>query len=301
MGIKENIFLHKPVLLDEIIGFILPKSDGIYLDATVGSGGHAERILEDASPSGRLIGIDIDPLMLEIARKRLSRFGERCLLVEANYTQLKEILHMNLINKVDGIIFDIGVSTEHFKDPRRGFSFARNGPLDMRFSPNIRIKAEEIINRWKPLDLINILYKYGEERRAKSIVKYIIEERKRKRISTTGELAELVVRAIGAKKTGRIHPATKTFQALRIAVNDELNNLGTTLPVAIDMLKHGGRICVISFHSLEDRVVKQTFRFLSGSKIQLITKKPIIPTRKEIVNNPRARSAKLRVAERIYD
>lgn len=294
-------FQHKPVLLDEIIGFILPKPGGIYLDATVGSGGHAERILEDASPSGRLIGIDIDPVMLEIARKRLSRFGERCLLVEANYTQLKEILHMNLINKVDGIIFDIGVSTEHFKDPKRGFSFTRNGPLDMRFSPNIRIKAEEIINRWKPLDLINILYKYGEERRAKSIVKHIIEERKRKRISTTGELAELVVRAIGAKRTGRIHPATRTFQALRIAVNDELNNLETTLPVAIDMLKHGGRICVISFHSLEDRVVKQTFRFLSGSKIQQITKKPIIPTREEIVNNPRARSAKLRVAERIYD
>lgn len=292
--------MHKPVLLDEIMGFILPKPNGVYLDATVGSGGHAERVLEESSPSGRLIGIDIDPAMLGIAKGRLEKFGGRCLLAEANYTLLKEILHSNGINEVDGIIFDLGVSTEHFKDPGRGFSFTRNGPLDMRFSPKIRIKAEEIINRWKLQDLVNILYKYGEERRAKSIVKYIIEERKRKRINTTEELRELVIRAIGARRIGKIHPATKTFQALRIAVNNELNNLETTLPLAVDILKQGGRICVISYHSLEDRIVKQIFRSLSGLKIQLITKKPIIPTREEIVNNPRARSAKLRVAERIY-
>lgn len=286
---------HIPVLLDEAIGFLMPKAGGVYVDATVGGGGHAERILELSSPNGRLVGIDIDPSMLEIAKGRLSRFRERCALVEAGYTELENII----TEKVDGIIFDLGVSTEHFKDADRGFSIINNGPLDMRFSPKIKLTADEIINRWRPEDLIRILYDYGEERRAKRIVKFIIEERKKKRISTTGQLAELIIKAIGGRKT-KIHPATRTFQALRIAVNSELTNIETVLPCAIDLLKAGGRLCVISYHSLEDRLVKNIFRNLKDSKIKIIIKKPIIPAREEVINNPRARSAKLRVAERIY-
>lgn len=291
-------FQHKSVLLDEIVGFLLPKPNGVYIDATVGSGGHAEKILEDSAPSGRLIGIDIDPSMLDIGKKRLSRFGSRCSLIEGNYIELREILNKFGLNEVDGIIFDLGVSTEHFSDSHRGFSIAKDGPLDMRLSPKIGINAYEIINRWTPEDLIELLYKYGEERRAKRIVKYIVEERRKKKINTTGELARLVIKAVGGRRN-KTHPATKAFQALRIAVNDELNNIKTVLPVAISMLKIGGRICVISFHSLEDRLVKNIFRDLAGSRLKIITKKPIVPTREEIIVNPRARSAKLRAAERI--
>lgn len=286
---------HIPVLLDEAVGFLLPRSGGVYVDATVGGGGHAEKILELSSPDGRLVGIDIDPSMLEIARARLIRFGERCVLVENSYTELENII----VEKVDGIIFDLGVSTEHFKDSDRGFSIINDGPLDMRFSPRTRLTAEEIINKWRPEDIIRILYNNGEERRAKRIVKTITEERKRKRISTTGQLAELIIRALGGRR-GKIHPATKTFQALRIAVNSELTNIEMALPCAIDLLKPGGRLCVISYHSLEDRLVKNIFRDLRGLKVSLITKKPIVPSREEVADNPRARSAKLRVAERFY-
>lgn len=291
-------FQHKSVLLDEIAGFLSPKPLGIYVDATVGSGGHAERILEESAPSGRLIGIDVDPLMLDIAKKRLGRFGERCSLIEGNYIELQEILNKLGINEIDGIIFDLGVSTEHFLDSHRGFSIAKDGPLDMRLSPRIIITAGEIINRWAPNELIEILYKYGEERWAKRIVKYIVEERRRKKIDTTGELAEIIIRAVGGRR-GKIHPATKTFQALRIAVNDELNNIETVMPIAVNTLKIGGRICVISFHSLEDRIIKNIFRSLAGSGLRIITKKPVVPKREEIIANPRARSAKLRVAEKM--
>lgn len=294
-GLAMTTNSHIPVLLDEIGGFLLPRSGGVYVDATVGGGGHAEKILDLSSPDGRLIGIDLDPAMLEIAKGRLGRFGERCDLVEGNYTELEKIVD----NKVDGIIFDLGVSTEHFKDSHRGFSFVNNGPLDMRFGPRIKLTAEEIVNRWRPEDLTRVLYNYGEEREAKKIVRVIVEARKKKRISTTGELAELIIKAIGGRK-GKIHPATRTFQALRIAVNNELINIGVALPVAIDLLKPQGRLCVISYHSLEDRLVKNIFRDLQNSKIKIITKKPVTAAREEVINNPRARSAKLRVAERIY-
>lgn len=290
-----TVIQHIPVLLDEVIGFLLPRSGGVYVDATVGGGGYAEKILELSGPDGRLAGIDLDPAMLEIAKVRLGRFGERCDLVEGNYTELEKIVD----NKVDGIIFDLGVSTEHFKDSHRGFSFVNNGPLDMRFGPRIKLTAEEIVNRWRPEDLTRVLYNYGEERRARRIVSFIVEARKKKRISTTGELAELIIKAIGGRK-GKIHPATRTFQALRIAVNNELINIGVALPVAIDLLKPQGRLCVISYHSLEDRLVKNIFRDLQNSKIKIITKKPVTAAREEVINNPRARSAKLRVAERIY-
>lgn len=287
-----TVFQHIPVLLDEAVGILQPRDKGIYIDATVGGGGHAERLLELSSPGGRLIGIDLDPTMLDIARERLKRFGERCVLIEAGYTEIKGIID----ERIDGIIFDLGVSTEHFRDGTRGFSILNEGPLDMRFSPGSRLTAEEIVNSWKERDLIKILYNYGEERQARRITRLIAEERRKRRIKTTGELSELITRAIGRKR-GRIHPATKTFQALRIAVNNELNNLETALPEAVDLLKSGGRVCVISYHSLEDRLVKNIFRSLQNIKI--VTKKPVVPAREEVIRNPRARSAKLRVAERI--
>lgn len=290
---------HKSVLSDEVIKFLSPKSGGIYVDATVGGGGHAERLLEESSPFGRLIGIDIDPAMLEIARARLARFGDRCFLVNGNYIELREMLHEINVKEADGIILDLGVSTEHFTDPNRGFSILRDGPLDMRFSPTVRLTAGEIINRWRPENLIKILYQYGEERRAKIIVRFIVEERKKKRIGTTGQLAELIVKAVGRSRIGKLHPATRTFQALRIAVNDELNNIEKALPIAVELLKQGGRLCVISFHSLEDRIAKNIFRNLSSSMVEIITKKPVTPAREELICNPRARSAKLRVVERI--
>lgn len=290
---------HKSVLLDEAVGFLLPRSGGIYVDATIGGGGHAERILEDSGPDGRLIGIDVDPGMLEIAKKRLKRFGDRCFFVNNNYTELVSILHGFNIDRVDGIIFDLGVSTEHFTDPSRGFSVRRNGPLDMRFNQGIGLTAEEIVNEWKLDDLVRVFTDYGEERKARIIARYIIERRRGKRICTTGELAELVVRAVGGRRR-KIHPATKIFQALRIAVNDELENIKKGLPIAVDVLKPGGRLCVISFHSLEDRIVKNVFRDLSGLSVRLITKKPVTPKREEIISNPSSRSAKLRVVERIY-
>jgi 16S rRNA (cytosine1402-N4)-methyltransferase len=312
-GQQEEI--HKSVLLDEVMGFLLPRDSCVYVDATVGSGGHAEKILEKSSPGGRLIGLDIDPAILKIAKARLERFGKRCNLAESNYTKVTDVIKNFGVEKVDGIIFDLGVNLRHFLDADRGFSFTKDGPLDMRLSPKTEITAAEIINKWDEKELINILYRYGEERFAKNIVKAILENRKKKSISTTGELSGLVMEVLGKGRSGKIHPATRTFQALRIAVNDELLNLETVLPEAVDILNKGGRICVISFHSLEDKLVKNSFRFLAngcicppevgecrcGKKpsIKIVTKKPVMPSDKEISFNPRARSAKLRVAEKI--
>lgn len=292
--------LHKPVLLNEVLGFFSPNPGGVYVDATIGTGGHAERILEESAPSGRLLGIEIDNKLLEIARKRLERFKERCTLVDDNYRNLEQILHGYNINKVDGILFDLGVNIEHFSNADRGFSINKDGPLDMRFTAKEVLTAEEIINKWRPDNLINLFYKYGEERHARRIVKCIVEERKKKRITRTSELTGIILRAIGRKSWHKTHPATKVFQALRIAVNNELDNIYNTLPIAVNLLKDGGRICVISFHSLEDRIVKNMFRSFSGSKIKIITKKPVIASGEEVAKNPRSRSAKLRVAERIY-
>lgn len=297
---KESECFHIPILPVRVIDFLEPKSGMVYVDATVGTGGHAEKILEISGPAGKLIGIDIDPSILEIAGERLKRFGDRCLLFERNYTELPFLLKELNIISVDGIVFDLGVNMKHFLDPERGFSFSKNGPLDMRMTPKIKVTAEEIINRWSPEKLIEILYKFGEERQARRIVRRIAEERRKKRIRTTNELAELIARAAGGRKFWRIHPATRTFQALRIVVNDELQNLETALPQAIGLLNPGARICVISFHSLEDRIVKNLFRLSAGRKdIRILTKKPLIPSEEEVRMNVCSRSAKLRVAERI--
>ena len=342
--------MHRPVLLEEVIKYLSPKASnvyphtknfvpegqGIYVDATVGGGGHAEKILEGSSPGGKLVGIDIDPFMLNLAKKRLKKFGERCMLIEDNYVNLPKILSKLKISEVNGIVLDLGVATEHFMRGERGFSLMREGPLDMRLSPYGKFTAADIVNKWKPEDLVNILRQYGEEHRAKKIVKNIITEREKEMITTTTQLTKIVVGAVSCSKKRytptpkslvwgytptqrlpgyRIHPATKTFQALRIAVNNELKNIKRILPIAVDLLKIGGRICVITFHSLEDRLVKDGFRQLARScicpkeiprcvckykpKIKLVTKKPVVPEEEEIKSNPRSRSAKLRVVERI--
>lgn len=307
--------MHKTVLLDEVIGFLLPEPNKIYVDATLGSGGHSEKILEKSAPSGKLIGIDIDPLMLCKAKERLARFGERVFLFESNYVNLIRILDANNIDKVDGIVFDLGVSTEHFFESERGFSVIKDGPLDMRLSSGLVVSAKEIINKWDAGDLLKILYKYGEEEKAKKIVGNILKQRDKKNIETTKELVEIVVKSVGVRRGEKIHPATKTFQALRIAVNDELNNIKKVLPFAIQRLKKGARLCVISFHSLEDRIVKDVFREMANPcncpielgrcicgktpVLKIICKKPVVPDQNEILCNPRARSAKLRVAEKI--
>jgi len=290
---------HKSVLLEEVIKYISPMPSSIYVDATIGGGGHAERILEESSPDGRLIGVDIDPYMLEIAGRRLKRFGKRCILAQSNFIDIKHILSKLKIVKIDGIVFDLGVSTEHFMLAERGFSIQREGPLDMRLGSDTKLTAEDIVNDWQARELEKILYEYGQEYKAKRIVRYILNERRRQKISTTTQLAGIVARAF--HKHMRFHPATKTFQALRIAVNNELSNIEKVLPQAIGLLNPGARLCVISFHSLEDRIVKHTFRSFAEVMhgIKILTKKPIVSSDEEVNGNPRARSAKLRAVERI--
>jgi len=310
----DDIYLHKSVLLDEVVEFVAPKPGGVYVDATLGAGGHAEKILESTSPDGVLIGMDLDAGMLEIAKRRLEKFGNRCGFFESNFCEIKNVLDICAIKAVDGILLDLGVSMYHFFDAEKGFSFSKDGPLDMRLSRKGKVSAYDIVNKWDQEKIAEIVYKYGEEKMAGRIARRIIEERNKKNIGTTGELARIVSSAAGGKRGG-IHPATKTFQALRIAVNDELNNLKSVLPAAVSLLKTGGRLCVISFHSLEDRIVKEQFRCFSnpcecpsdfircvcGKKpeIKIITKKPVCPGEAETVVNPSARSAKLRVVEKI--
>ena len=301
--------------------YLVLKPTGIYVDATVGGGGHSEAILKQFSAKNKLIGIDADSYMLEIAFKRLKQFKNKKILINDNFDNLKSILYKINIREVDGILFDLGVSTEHFAIGERGFSLRKDGPLDMRLNKKGKLTAEFIINNWKAEKLVGIFYKYGEERHAKKIAKCIIHERDKGKINSTKQLAEIVARAISTRKKDtkvpgyRMHPATKVFQALRITVNDELENIKKALPQAIDLLKPGGRLCVIAFHSLEDRLVKYIFRAQASKcicpkefpecvcrhkpKIKIITKKPVAPENEEIDLNPYSRSAKLRVAEKI--
>lgn len=297
---------HTPVFLSEVISFLNPRSGGVYVDATLGAGGHSEKILELSVPDGFVIGLDLDPSMILIAEKRLERFKGRFLFFENNFTEIPEVLKKAGHKKTDGIIFDLGVSMFHFRDSRKGFSFMKEGPLDMRLSSKMKFSAEDVVNKFNERELADIFFKYGEERNARRIARYIVSERKSERIKTTTQLSNIVCRASGGRHVGGIHPATRVFQALRIAVNGELGNIEKALPLAIDLLAEGARICVISFHSLEDRIVKNVFRNLSkegpngeGPKVKIVTKKPLMPGREEIISNPSARSAKLRVAEKI--
>ncbi len=302
---------HQPVLYQEIITALRPKSPGCYVDATVGAGGHAWGLLQESSPAGHLLGLDVDPQALALASQRLAVFGDRVILIQASYTTLTEQLQHLGWEKVDGIVLDLGVSSMQLDTPQRGFSFRVDGPLDMRFYPGQTLSAAKLVNELPEEELADIIWRYGEERNARRIARAICQARP---LQTTSELADVILKVSG-RRTSRIHPATRTFQALRIAVNQELNALEEVLPQAVAVLAPGGRLAVISFHSLEDRIVKRFFLQESQNcicpprqpmctcghhaTIKIITRRPLVASAEEIQKNPRARSARLRVAEKL--
>lgn len=289
---------HLPVLLQEVVEYLKCQPDGIYVDGTVGSGGHAEAILERSSPTGKIIGLDWDEEAIQRAQKKLALFGRRVELREKNFKDLRRVLELLSIQAVDGILLDLGVSTEQLEDRERGFSFRWEGPLDMRMSRETKITAKDLLQRLSVSELSDILRQYGEERWANRIAKAIVRRRQIEPIHTTRELLQVIEKSLPRPShRGRIHPATRTFQALRIAVNEELNNLQTFLDQCPDLLHPRGRLCIISFHSLEDRIVKDHFR--RWASFRILTPKPLVPSSEEVFLNPRARSAKLRVAEKL--
>jgi len=298
--------MHIPVLQKEVLEYLNPKPNENFIDATIGGGGHALAILEKILPRGKVLGIDWDPEMIQ----HLKPSGNLILVCD-NFVNLKEIVKKKNFGKVSGILFDLGMSSWHLGKSGRGFSFQKKEPLDMRYSLETQLTAEKIVNYWSKFDIEKILREYGEEKFARIIAENIIETRKARIIKNTFQLVEIIKKSV--KNRQKIHPATKTFQALRIAVNDELNNLKEVLSQALETLSTGGRLVVISFHSLEDRIVKNFFkhRASKGSEgkeedrvlfvnqsLKLLTKKPVTPSNKEIKINPRSRSAKLRAAQK---
>ncbi|MEE9316586.1 MAG: 16S rRNA (cytosine(1402)-N(4))-methyltransferase RsmH [bacterium] len=289
---------HIPVLVDEVIDNLNCLRGGIYVDSTLGEGGHAQRILEVILPGGLLIGIDQDGEAIRRAKENLKKYKENLLTFERAFSEIGTILESLRIKEVDGILFDLGLSSLQLQDVTRGFSFQKDGPLDMRMSESTRLTAGYLLNTLSFDELVEILYKYGEERWAKRIVRRVVESRRNEPVETTFQLVEIIKRAIPRSAwPRRIHVATRTFQALRIAVNDELMVLEKTLPQAAGFLKKGGRICVISYHSLEDRIVKIFFREYRKQGLEAVFPKPVTPTREELQINPRSRSAKLRAGE----
>ncbi|KKP32337.1 MAG: 16S rRNA (cytosine(1402)-N(4))-methyltransferase [Candidatus Staskawiczbacteria bacterium RIFOXYB2_FULL_32_9] len=297
--------MHIPVLLNEVIEYLDPKANENFVDCTIGQGGHTKVILEKNAPNGKVLGIDLDAKQIENCKLLKREFGERLILVNDNYANLTDIINKNNFTKVNGILADIGFSSFQIEGSTRGFSFLKDENLDMRYSTEITndklqitntLTAKKIVNEFSQQELEKILEEYGEERFAKQIAKKITEERKINKIETTFELVEVIKKAIPAKfQYDRIHCATRTFQALRIAVNGELENLKKFLPQALSVLSSDGRLVIISFHSLEDRIVKNYFKQeAEKGTIKILTKKPIEATEGEINNNARARSAKLR-------
>lgn len=297
---------HIPVLLKEAIEILDPKPGEFFIDGTIGDAGHSVEILEKIGPEGKLLGIDWDKEAIERLRTKKFENHQNVICVNNNYVNLPEILkglpagkqEQNL-GKADGLILDLGFSSTLLETSGKGFSFQKDEPLDMRYNEEIKLTAADIINRFKEKDLAEIIFQYGEERFSRRIAKAIIEGRKRKPIKTTFDLVEIIKESVPRNyEHHRINPATRTFQALRIYVNQELKNLSKILNNLDLILKTKGRLCVISFHSLEDRIVKQTFKELEKEKrIKILTKKPIRASEEEIKNNPRSRSAKLRAAE----
>ena len=308
---SREVFPHLPVLYNEIINAIHPASPGYYVDGTVGAGGHAWGILDASRPAGKLLGLDVDPLALALAAQRLSGFGERVTLVASSYTMMDQQLTRLKWPKVQGILLDLGVSSMQFDTPQRGFSFQADGPLDMRFDPANPIIAATLVNNLSEGELADLIWRYGDEPLSRKIAQAVIRSRP---LNSTLELAEVIARSVGSRR-GKIHPATRTFQALRIAVNQELQALEAALPRALETLAPGGRLAVIAFHSLEDRLVKQSFRRESQdcicppdqpvctcghrASIRLVYRHVVQPTEAEIYQNPRARSARLRVIEKL--
>ena len=289
---------HKPVLLRETLEFLNLRPDGIYLDATLGAGGHAAAILEVLERGrGRLLGIDRDPMALERARERLERFGEKVVLREGNFAEIDQLHAESGLPPADGLLADLGLSSMQLEDASRGFSFDRPGPLDMRMDPHTRTTAAELVNRTSERELADLIFRFGEERFSRRIARGMVKARP---IRSTTELAQVVTRAIPSR-TGlyHVHPATRTFMALRMAVNQELESLETFLSKALGVLAPGGRLVVLSFHSLEDRLVKHSLQAWGREgKAEILTRKVVRPGEAELESNPRSRSAKLRAAEK---
>ena len=309
---------HRPVLLQETIGFLQPEEGGLYVDGTLGLGGHSEAILL-ASAEACVVGLDRDREALRWATERLARFGSRFRAVHADFRDIARVVEEAGIQNVRGVLVDLGVSSLQFDSEERGFSFRHDAPLDMRMdAESDEETAADLLAHLPEAEIARIIYEYGEERHSRRIARWIVEKREQgEPVRTTKELAELVARAVRARKTDRIHPATRTFQALRIAVNRELEGLDEFIETAIDLLEEDGRFCAISFHSLEDRIVKRTLRRLSGycecdrrapfcscgarRVVEILTRRPISPSEQEVEENPRARSAKLRACCRLAD
>ena len=309
-------FKHYSVLLEETIENLNIKPDGIYVDGTLGGAGHASQVAKRLSEKGRLIGIDQDADAIKAASERLAPFGERITIIRSNYSNMKEELYAIGVEHVDGIVLDLGVSSFQLDTPERGFTYREaDAPLDMRMDDRQTLTAKDIVNNYSEMDLYRIIRDYGEDKFAKNIAKHIVAERAKKTIETTGELTEIIRAAIPMKvqATGG-HPAKRTFQAIRIELNRELEVLENSLDEMIELLNPGGRICIITFHSLEDRIVKTSFKKNENpctcpsdfpvcvcgkvSKGKVITKKPILPSNEELEENSRSKSAKLRVFER---
>ena len=288
-------FIHIPVLLQEVLTYLKPEPKTVWLDGTVGLGGHSEALLTRALPESRLLAMDRDPQNLALAKQCLSAFTDAVIFVSDSFAHAKKHAYAHGLCPFDGILLDLGFSSAHLQDASRGFSFLAAGPLDMRYDPSSQIlTAEEIVNTWSEDELARIFRVYGEELKARRFAQAIVKERVKHPLKTTTQLADLIEQEVGYR--GKIHPATQIFQALRIAVNDELGELERALPDLAELLKPGGRIAIISFHSLEDRVVKTFFQ--QCDQLNVVTKKPVTATQTEIKQNPRARSAKLRVAEK---
>lgn len=311
MSLTASSPVHTPVLIKEAIEGLGVQPGGYFIDCTVGSGGHAVAISEKISPGGRLLGIDADPEAIEIAKSKLARYGEAATLVNDNFANLKATCSKYNMYSVDGILFDLGVSTLQLDTAQRGFSFQRDAPLDMRFNPTHGLTAADIVNSFPEQELARIIRENSEEHHSRRIARHIVQNRS---ITTTLALAQVVEQVLGSKHS-KIHPATRTFMALRIAVNGELENLKLALEQTIDLLRFRGRLVVISYHSLEDRIVKEFVRREASSCIcpagivicrcghlptlKLISRKVIRPTLLEIESNPRSRSARMRIAERL--
>jgi 16S rRNA (cytosine1402-N4)-methyltransferase len=309
-------FHHITVLLDEAVENLALKKEGTYVDGTLGGAGHSEEILKRLGPGGRLVGIDRDKSALEAAKVRLEAYKDKLFLVHSNFSRMRTALQQNGILGVDGVILDLGVSSPQLDESSRGFSYMQDAQLDMRMDRESIVTAEDIVNEYSGEELTDIIRDYGEEKWASRIAEFIVRERDKNRITTTSELVEIIKKAIpaSARREGP-HPAKRTFQAIRIAVNRELDELREVIPEIVDILNPGGRICIITFHSLEDRIVKESFKKMANPctcppqfpictcnnkpKITLISKKPILPSEEEISRNPRARSAKLRVAQKL--
>lgn len=311
-GPQEAGDLHRPVMLSQVIEHLRPQSGGVYVDATLGLGGHARAILEESSPEGKLLGIDRDRKSLDRAARGLAGYEGRVALQHGNFAEVKDIARRSRFESCDGILADLGLSSFQLETAERGFSFQRSGPLDMRMDTASPLTAAEVVNRFPEPKLAGLIYRFGEEPGSRRIARAIVRARP---LHDTLSLAEVVSRAVRSRRRSRIHPATRTFQALRIVVNDELDALRQFVASAIELLKEGGRLAIISFHSLEDRIVKGSLGSMArgctcppeapvcvcgGKKlVKLVCRKPVSPTEAEKIRNPRSRSARLRVAERL--